>query len=521
MAKILIITGKAAAPIIRDIVKRIDKHKVDIFIAPIPIAAFITPEYVVSLLSNSSDIDVKSYDIIMLPGLCKGSAKVIEERLGVRAVKGPINAYDLLEVLKLDDFSLLSPDEPADNVMGNVLRSLAKSLLSDVEREVCRRGCIYVGKLKVPITPPPMRIATEVCEAHVYRDEDIIKKVEQYIDSGADIISIGFEALEPHPDHVERVIKLIRKNYDIPIALDTSIPSEIIRGIEAGADMVINITLQNIEDIYKYLRDVAVVVIPFDIETKTIPISIDRRIEILERTIDVLKQKNIEKVFADVVLDPPGSTLASLIGFYEFKKRYPDIPLFMGVGNVTELIDADSIGVNAIMAMFAQEVGASILLTVEESPKAKGSTLELKIATQIATISYVKKSLPKNLGIDLLVVKDKRRYYIDFDEEVNEVVLATNEDVQYSLDPLGIFKIRVNHDEGVIEALYIGRKGKILIKGRTAKAIRNEILLRGLISQLSHAFYLGMELAKAEEALRLGKNYIQEFPLFKKLEYIK
>ncbi len=520
MAKILIVTGKCAAPIIRDIVEKIDKHKIDIIVAPIPIAAFITPEYVVSLLS-SSNIDARNYDMIMLPGLCRGSTKIIEEKFGVKAVKGPINAYDLLEILKLDDFSILSHEEPADNVIKDSLKTSSKAILDDVEKGICKKGYIEIGKLKVPITPPPIRIATEISEAHIYRDEDIVKMVSQYIDNGADIISIGFEALEPHPDHVERVVRIIKKEFDIPIAIDTSIPSEIIRGVSAGADMVINITLQNIEHVYKYLSNIAVVAIPFDIEEKNIPTPIYKRIELLEKTIDILKHKGIEKIFADIVLDPPGSTLTSLIGFYEFKNKHQDIPLFMGVGNVTELIDADSIGINAIMTMFAQEIGVSVLLTVEKSPKAKGSTLELKIASQMATISYIKKSLPKNLGIDLLVVKDKRRYDIDFNEDIKEIVLASNEEMQYSLDPLGIFKIRVNHDDNVIEALYIGRKGKILIRGRSAKAIRNEILSRGLVSQLSHAFYLGMELAKAEEALRLGKNYVQEFPLFKKLEYIK
>ncbi|MEM1645616.1 MAG: DUF4346 domain-containing protein, partial [Ignisphaera sp.] len=110
--------------------------------------------------------------------------------------------------------------------------------------------------------------------------------------------------------------------------------------------------------------------------------------------------------------------------------------------------------------------------------------------------------------------KDKRRDEYIPSEDVSETVVASEEEKEWELDPMGIFKIYVNHDEGYIWALYIGRKGKILIKGRTAKTIRNEILKRELVSSLSHAMYLGIELAKAEEALRIGKNYIQELPLF-------
>ena len=53
--------------------------------------------------------------------------------------------------------------------------------------------------------------------------------------------------------------------------------------------------------------------------------------------------------------------------------RNPDVPLFVGVSNVTELMDADSVGVNALLARLSQEVDASILLATEKSDKAKGT----------------------------------------------------------------------------------------------------------------------------------------------------
>jgi dihydropteroate synthase len=138
----------------------------------------------------------------------------------------------------------------------------------------------------------------------------------------------------------------------------------------------------------------------------------------------------------------------------------------------------------------------------------------------MAALAYYKNAPPKNLGLSLLVLKDKRRVDTVF-EEGYTVVDAVEEEKPVKLDPLGIFKIRVNHELGCIEALYIGVKGRILIRGRSAKAIQNKILELGLVSELSHAFYLGRELMKAEIALQLDKNYTQEMPLFRKPKPIK
>jgi dihydropteroate synthase len=41
------------------------------------------------------------------------------------------------------------------------------------------------------------------------------------------------------------------------------------------------------------------------------------------------------------------------------------------------------------------------------------------------------------------------------------------------------------------------------------------IIKKGLVSRVEHAAYLGAELQKAEISLKLGKNYLQDFPLFK------
>jgi len=42
----------------------------------------------------------------------------------------------------------------------------------------------------------------------------------------------------------------------------------------------------------------------------------------------------------------------------------------------------------------------------------------------------------------------------------------------------------------------------------------NEIVGSGLVSELSHAAYLGREIQKAEIAIKTGRGYIQEEDVF-------
>ena len=65
---------------------------------------------------------------------------------------------------------------------------------------------------------------------------------------------------------------------------------------------------------------------------------------------------------ADPVLDPPMQGLAeSLQRYVLFREANPHFPLFFGAGNVTELMDADTQGVNALLAALAAELGAAML----------------------------------------------------------------------------------------------------------------------------------------------------------------
>jgi len=518
--RILAVTGTLAAPILRDVASRVRKHRVDVLVTPIPVAAFITPEYVVSVILERG-INVRDYDLIMLPGLSRGSARIIEERLGVRAVKGTINAYDLVDLLENVDPAILSPDEPADKVVGDLFRGSAVKILSGLELKACDRGCVVVGDVAVPSVPPPIRVASEIPEASRRSVDEVVDEVGRRLNFGADIVVLEF-SYETDPETVRRIVGAVKERFSAPVGIDAYRLSEIIAGVDAGADIVVNVGLSTAEKIDEVLRDVAVVAVP--LTDGWLPNSVADRALIAERTVQTLRSRGVEKIVVDLVLDSPPNLFASLLGYYEFKKKYPEIPLAANVDNVVEMVDADSIGINALLTLLAQEVGVSMLLTAERNPRSTGSTLELKASSQLAALSHTKGFPPRDLGVELFVVKDRSRYDVEFSEDElkgAQIVDASGARVEHQLDPMGIFKIRVNHSEGVIEALYIGRKGKMLIKAPDARSIRDYIISNGLVTQLSHAFYLGAELSKAEEALRAGRSYVQELPLLRKIRFIR
>jgi dihydropteroate synthase-like protein len=185
---------------------------------------------------------------------------------------------------------------------------------------------------------------------------------------------------------------------------------------------------------------------------------------------------------------------------------------------VTELMDGDSIGANLILAGLASELNASVILTTEASSKTRGCVKELVKAVKMMTLARERKSPPKDLGLDLLVLKDKTvRDELEPPELGDVKPISSNREHRVSFDPKGCFKIMVDRLRGEILLLhytYKGGKPDAAFKGRDPLKICRAVLRRGLISRMDHAAYLGAELMKAQVALETGKTYIQDEPLF-------
>ena len=167
------------------------------------------------------------------------------------------------------------------------------------------------------------------------------------------------------------------------------------------------------------------------------PETVDERVKSIEEL--RMKCSKID-VLADLILDPINSrsTVDSILACRQFKEKNRE-PVFFGVGNVTELLDADSVGVNALLSGIAMELGASVLFTPEESGKTMGSVNELAISSKMMFLSKNRNSIPKDLGINLVLFKDKRKYDI-ISEEFDIPVVQAVEDYKFKHNPLGVLE---------------------------------------------------------------------------------
>jgi dihydropteroate synthase-like protein len=218
----------------------------------------------------------------------------------------------------------------------------------------------------------------------------------------------------------------------------------------------------------------------------------------LVKNITLAKKAGIRCIIADPLLQPVGSGFTrSLDGFKKFS-----CPVFFGAGNVVELLDADSIGANALLAGIAAEISASVIFTSEHSDKTKGSIREMRRATEMMVLAG-DRPYPKDLGIDLLVLKEKRRRReppLEYDTA--QPARSIPDEITY--DPKGNFRIGIE-DNQIVAVIH----GKA-VKGVHWQDILFTLLSQGDVSLPDHAGYLGRELYKAELAIRYGRSFEQD-----------
>ena len=534
--KILIVTGKLASKLVKKESTK-SKHDIYVHVVDTPIAAFLTPNKIVKELENlenrsedqgvqdmkeihEGSFNLKSLDMILTPGLIRKDVGFIEEKTGIPTYKGPKDAADLSIVLEMAEKLELSSKTPADKLIEEELRKCALKRIADFEADTAMRKKllekpenILVGNLPVG-EDFPMRVLAEIANAPLLSPEELLKRAEYFVKSGANMVDIGMVAGETLAEKIPGMVKLLKENLDVAVSIDSLNPIEIKAAVEAGVDMVLSLDHGNYREVLPLLQEkhVPAVILPTDYRRGWVPKTIEERVESLE---ELRKKCSGIDVIADLVLDPINSQsiVESIIACRRFKERNPE-PLFFGIGNVTELLDTDSVGVNSLLSGIAMELGASVLFTPEESGKTIGSVKELAVSSKMMFLSKKRGSIPKDLGINLLVFKDKRKG--DFiNEEVDVPVFEGAASQKFVRDPAGSFKILVEDDH--IKAVhYLRTKPQIAVTGKTAREVYDEIIRRGLISKMEHGVYLGVELEKAEIAMKLGKNYVQDFPLFKK-----
>lgn len=92
------------------------------------------------------------------------------------------------------------------------------------------------------------------------------------------------------------------------------------------------------------------------------------------------------------------------------------------------------------------------------------------------------------------------------------IVFAEEPNQPAVLDPAGYFVITPSKERGLITVEHYAYDDTLLhiIAGETARALYLMIIDADWVSQLSHAAYLGKELARAELSLTHGNTYVQD-----------
>ncbi len=503
LMRALAVTGRLAEEMVREAAG----DRADVLVMNVDVASFITPK----MLREAAPV---GYDIILIPGAITADFAPVERELETKIRLGPKHAVDLRRVLPLLDSVELSATVPACVLLEGRMREEARVAIERLESEA--KALMAIKGVKVG-GDSRMKVLAEIVDATRFDDSALAERVRHYEREGADMIDLGIP-LDADPSDVARAVRTALGATRLPVSVDTLRPDLLKAGIEAGCDLILSLDGSNLAEVGEMAASAGVpaVVLPGPETT-------------LAENLDLALDLGVSAM-ADPVLNPPLQGLAeSICKYAEFHRAFPGVPLFFGVGNVTELLDADSQGVNALLAAMGTEAGASVLFTPEYSEKARGSIRELRTASEMMILAGARRSPPKDLGFDLLVLKEKHRrpeeeMPSEFvavggrgggeagdgggEVEVEEVGRIDGGGRRWEMDPAGSFRI------GVAKGRIVVRHDAVTLVGESAQEIIGEIVDRGLVTRLDHAGYLGRELERAETALRLGKSYSQDEPLF-------
>ena len=395
----------------------------------VSVAALMTPELIARSLKETGDADK-----VILPGLCLGDISQLEIQYGIPVERGPNDLKDLPQYF---GHAGTTPD---------------------------------LSKYSV-------QIFAEIVDAPFLSVESIINKAQKYKDQGANVIDLGCLPAVPFK-HLAETVKTL-KALNFKVSVDSLHIDDLLTAGQAGADFLLSLT----EKTLWVANEVASTPILIPAKPHSLP-SLYRAIELC---------LNAGKPFiADAILDPIHFGLTdSIVRYKRLRKKYPDIQIMMGVGNLTELTDADTTGINALLFGMISELNINNVLATSVSPHAVNAIAEADIARRIMFAAQSDERLPRGYSNSLLALHDKRPFTY-CDDEVKEIAKMIK-------DPS--FRIQVTESGMQI----YNRDG--IYEGSDPFALYPFLKVD---DDASHAFYLGVELARAQIAWQLKKRYVQD-----------
>ncbi|MDR5768192.1 MULTISPECIES: DUF6513 domain-containing protein [unclassified Caballeronia] len=371
---------------------------------------------------------------MIVPGRCRGDLDALTAHYGVKVERGPEEVKDLPQFF------------------GREARHVD---LSRYETE----------------------IFAEIVDAPRLDLDGIAARAREYKRQGADVIDIGCLPETPFA-HLEDAVAML-KEQGYRVSVDSMREEELVRGGRAGADYVMSLNVDTL-----WITD----------EIASTPILVPREpadVASLDAAIDAMTRRG-RAFLADPILDPiPFGLAASIARYVSLRERHPEVPIMMGVGNVTELTEADTSGINAVLFGMAAELRIAAVLTTSVSLHARRAVREADVARRVMHAARETQTLPKGISADLSALHAKRPFPYDAQEiaAFAAAVRDPNFRVQVSADGIHVYNRDGHHVAVDPFALYPALK------------IENDG---------GHAFYLGVQLARAEIAWQLGKRFDQD-----------
>lgn len=432
--RLLFVTGRLARPRLEKVLAGLGETNFasTVHDLGIKVAALMTEAILLRRLARPV-----AADRVILPGRCRVDLERLNAHFGVRFERGPDELKDL----------------PAYLGRGGSAPDLSRY---------------------------DIRIFAEIVEAPVLCVGAIVERAKAMRAAGADVIDLGCLPDTPFP-HLEEAVHALNAE-GLTVSIDSADTRELVRGAKAGASVLLSLTGETLH-----------VAEESGAEAVLIPVEHGDLSSLWEAA--AAAEKRGIRFMVDPILDPIHFGLtASLQRYAEVRRRLPGAEILMGTGNLTELTDADTSGITAVLMGICSELAIRNVLVVQVSPHTRRTLEEHDAARRLLYAAREDQTLPKDYGRHLLQVHD-RSPFPAAPEEIAEIaaqVRDANFRIEVAEDGIHVYNVAGHHVAG--DAMSLFPKLAVADDG-------------------PHAFYLGTELMKAEIAFRLGKRYAQDEPL--------
>lgn len=430
---ILFLTGKLAEKQLRSILEKMQpEFTYTVHQLGVKVAALMTTDMIARRLT-----DAFGATRIIIPGRCRGDIEALSQQLNIPVERGPEELKDLP---------------------------------------------LYFGKAahKYDLSQYSVKIFAEIVDAPNISVEAIIEKAYYYKRNGADVIDIGCLPSTNFP-HLEETIRTLKQE-GFTVSIDSLDDNDLLKGGKAGADYMLSLHESSL-----WIAD----------EVAATPILIPKIHEdlaSLNRAIALMQAKNRDFI-VDPILDPIhfGFT-QSIVRYHQVRQQHPHINMMMGVGNITELTHADTMGMNAVLLGICSELNINNILATEVSKHACRAIKEADVARRIMYAAKEQNTLPKHIDADLMALHEPAPFPYSLNEiqELATQIKDPSFRIQTSAEGVHIFNRDGLHSATDPFDLYPHLN---------------------VANDGGHAFYLGVELARAEIAWQLGKRFSQDQPL--------